>query len=222
MKKILFIAVALIATLSIHAQSEVGTISVVPKMGMTYGNYVSICHTNETHSDILESCGHPGFTIGAEIAYQYNSYFQPSISVMYANLGNKFERRNDGTKYAEHNAHHIVVPIMANFYVWKGLALKTGIQPSLMIDCNESHNGWITYRRNWNMLDIIIPMGLSYEYKNFVADLRYNVGTIPVGRPQGPGIFEGKIKETTKKFHHQYLSFTFGYKFDLNKKYDRK
>lgn len=215
MKKILSLAVALIATLSIYAQSEIGTVSVTPKIGVTYGNYID-CIKDKKTGDWYKSKNHLGMTFGAEVAYQVNSYFQPSIALMYTNLGNVFEDEKTGKKVFEHNAHHIAMPIMANFYVWKGLALKCGVQPTLMVDCSESYAHSVCYRREWNMIDIIFPMGVSYEYKNVVFDARYNIGMNRVGRPENT--FNEHLNGS-KHFEHQYLQFTVGYKFDLHKKY---
>ena len=48
--------------------------------------------------------------------------------------------------------------------------------------------------------DLAIPMGLSYEWKKFVLDVRYNMGLIPINK-------EGD------KLRNSVVQMTLGYKF---------
>lgn len=103
---------------------------------------------------------------------------------------------------------YINVPIMANVYVVKGLAVKLGIQPGFKVsstvktDLNTSI-GSTTGSRDIKAqsVDFSIPVGVSYEYSNFQLDARYNLGLTKV--------FEnGKDKNSV-------FQITLGYKFDL-------
>ena len=63
---------------------------------------------------------------------------------------------------------YLNIPIMANVYVVKGLAVKLGIQPGFVVEKDDMDN--------MKTFDFTIPVGLSYEYSNVVLDARYNWG----------------------------------------------
>ena len=52
-----------------------------------------------------------------------------------------------------------------------------------------------------NTFDLSIPVGLSYEYKNFVLDGRYNFGVTNISKNGNP--------------KNSVFQFTLGYKFDI-------
>jgi hypothetical protein len=73
---------------------------------------------------------------------------------------------------------------LANFYIepriLPGLALKAGVQFGYLLKA-KMQDGLGEYSQGDNTssfkrLNISIPAGISYTYKNFVADLRYNIG----------------------------------------------
>ena len=78
---------------------------------------------------------------------------------------------------------YINVPIMANVYVVKGLAVKLGIQPGFKVSSTKKTDtsslvGTGTGSRDIKAqsVDFSIPVGISYEYSNFQLDARYNWG----------------------------------------------
>lgn len=100
---------------------------------------------------------------------------------------------------------YINVPILANVYLYKGLAVKLGIQPAFKV--NSSVKSTVHGKsesvdlNNVKGFDFSIPVGLSYEFSNVVFDARYNFGC-------------------TKTFEkadsrHSVFQFTVGYKFAL-------
>lgn len=54
----------------------------------------------------------------------------------------------------------------------KNFALKAGIQPGFMVNKDDV--------RHVNTFDFAIPVGMSYEFDNFVIDGRYNIGVTKV------------------------------------------
>lgn len=105
---------------------------------------------------------------------------------------------------------YINVPILANFYVCKGLALKTGIQPAFNVNSRYkmsisgiSVSGDLSdvIGDDIKSFDFSIPVGISYEYKNFVIDGRYNVGVTKL------------LNDSDSK--NSVFQFTLGYKFSL-------
>ena len=94
-------------------------------------------------------------------------------------------------------------------YVAKGLAVKLGLQPGFNINnsVTASANG-VTGIVDGNRIgleaktvDLSIPVGLSYQYENFVIDGRYNWGLTKV--------YDGEdVKNSV-------FQITVGYKFSL-------
>ena len=98
---------------------------------------------------------------------------------------------------------------MANVYVLPGLALKAGVQPGFLLTSkakwsdNESGK-WVDYdttsKDGLNKFDFSIPMGISYEFSNFIIDARYNLGLTKV------------IKDPAPSSKNSVIMLTVGYK----------
>ena len=88
--------------------------------------------------------------------------------------------------------------MMANVYVVPGLAVKLGIQPGFMVDKDDASDV--------NTFDLSIPVGLSYEYNNFVLDGRYNWGVTKINKNSVKGADDTR---------NSVFQITLGYKFSL-------
>ena len=73
------------------------------------------------------------------------------------------------------------IPILANFYVWKGLAIKAGLQPGFKLSSKEE--GELGGKRTTfnlddevNNFDVAVPLGISYDFGHLVLDARYTIG----------------------------------------------
>ena len=116
---------------------------------------------------------------------------------------------------------YINIPILANVYVVKGLALKAGIQPGFCINKKVSVGGisvdideaFKQADTNYkiNTVDFSIPIGLSYEYNGLVIDARYNLGVTKVA----DGYIENEGIKMRSDDRHSVFQFTLGYKFQL-------
>ena len=80
---------------------------------------------------------------------------------------------------------YLNVPILANYYVAPGLAIKAGVQPGFLLSRKwkgeENIDGkWVKFDESGTdglkKFDLSIPIGLSYEISDFVIDARYNLG----------------------------------------------
>lgn len=100
---------------------------------------------------------------------------------------------------------YINVPILANVYVAKGLAVKAGIQPGFNISAKAKvASGGTSIEGDLDgekSVDFSIPIGLSYEFNGFVIDGRYNFGVTK--------IMDGADCKNS------VFQFTVGYKFAL-------
>ena len=196
MKKILVVAALMLSSVSTFAQHAVGSFNLQPKVGVSIANL----------TEVKGSDPRVGLVAGVEGEYQASDIFSVSAGVLYSMQGAKANFGNlvDATNRLD----YINVPIMANVYVVKGLAVKLGIQPGFKVsstvktDLNTSI-GSTTGSRDIKAqsVDFSIPVGVSYEYSNFQLDARYNLGLTKV--------FEnGKDKNSV-------FQITLGYKFDL-------
>ena len=180
MKKLMMIAAMMVATLSANAQSvEVGQVYLKPMVGATMAKV--------TGGDMKMKVGLVG---GAEVGVKVAEPFDVTAGVLCMMQGGK-GKDTEYTKDAKTTLTYLNVPIMANFYVLPGLALKAGVQPGFLLSCkskwsdNESGK-WVDYEETskdgLNKFDLSIPMGISYEFSNFIIDARYNLGLTKVGK----------------------------------------
>jgi len=168
MKKLLSMAVALFAATTMFAQTEDGTFTLQPKVGMTIAN-----STNDNTSAKV------GFIGGVEAGYQFDKHFAFTMGVNYAQYGCKIENTD-----LKMNMDYITVPILANYYVCQGLAIKAGLEPAFKVSASYKYPD-LPYDIDEVLPSDIggakavilsIPVGASYEYKNVVLDARYNIG----------------------------------------------
>ena len=188
MKKIFMMAVMAVAALTANAQQEAGTFSIQPKAGLNV--------TKITGDGTKTKAG---FTAGVEGMYQAAEKFGVSAALMYSLQGTKYE----GVDKA-YNMHYLNIPILANYYVVKGLAVKAGIQPGFLVGAKHDGN---SFSDSCKKFDFAIPVGLSYEISNIVFDARYNIGLTKT-RKSEHGI-------TVEKTKNSVFQFTVGYKFGL-------
>ena len=180
-------AVMAVAALTANAQQEAGTFSIQPKVGLN----VSTITGDGTKAKA-------GFAAGAEGMYQATEKFGVSAGLLYSLQGYKSKAPGDDKAY---NMHYLNIPILANYYVVKGLAVKAGIQPGFLVGAKHDGN---SFSDGCKKFDFAIPVGLSYEISNVVFDARYNIGLTKTAK--------GDNVEKTK---NSVFQFTVGYKFAL-------
>ncbi len=192
MKKIFLMAVVMLASVASYAQHAVGSFSLQPKVGL---NIASL-----TKSDGADP--RYGVAAGVEFEYQATDIFSISAGALYSMQGNKYSEKG---ATVTNKTDYINIPILANVYVVKGLAVKAGIQPGFKVNDELK----LAYGENSTSKDIdkaesfdfSIPVGLSYEFSNVVLDARYNFGCTKVVKNFDP--------------RNSVFQITLGYKFDL-------
>lgn len=195
----MLMAVVLLSSVAASAQHAVGSITLQPKVGMNVANL--------TEFDNADS--RIGLAAGAELEYQVSDIFSLSGGAIYSMQGSKYDRSFlNQTIRTTTKLDYINVPIMANVYVVKGLAVKLGIQPGFNVNSKQTFSGKTVVgdidekaELDAKSVDFSIPVGLSYEYNNVVLDARYNWGLTKV--------FEGSDAKNS------VFQITLGYKFDL-------
>ena len=216
MKKLFMIAAMAVATLAVNAQSKMkaGTWSIQPKAGATI---TSITNLNGYETD--DANVYVGGTIGGEVEYQIDNRFSVAAGVGYIMQGKQWaDVSYGGTKVEDNKIElgYINVPIVANFYAFKGLAFKAGVQFAFLTNAKDKYtitNGGsetsvsVDMKDGCNTFDFSIPVGVSYEFDNhIVIDARYNIGVTKVNKDSHPG---------AKDCHNSVFLATVGYKFKL-------
>lgn len=191
MKKLLLMAAVMLASVGAYAQHAVGSFNLQPKVGINIANL----------TDLDDSDPRVGFVGGVEGEYQATDIFSVSAGVLYSMQGakNKVSGVTETMKL-----DYINVPILANVYVVKGLAVKLGIQPGFKVNSEyklDAAGKTASTDVDAKSFDFSIPVGISYEFSNIQLDARYNWGL-------------------TKTFDNtdcknSVFQITLGYKFDL-------
>ena len=181
----MMIAAMMVATLSASAQEvEVGQFYLKPMVGATM----------TTLTKIDDKKMKVGLLGGAEVGVKVAEPFDVTAGLLFMMQGTK-AKDNEVLKDYSVTLTYLNVPIMANVYVLPGLALKAGVQPGFLLTSkakwsdNESGK-WVDYdttsKDRLNKFDLSIPMGISYEFSNFIIDARYNLGLTKVMKDPAP------------------------------------
>ena len=241
MKGIAILSVALmLSMMAATAQNKVGEFSIKPLAGINVSDISA--------DDEVNYKAKVGFTGGVEAEYGFTPWLGVSLGAMFSQQGAKYNATigeygvdENGQKVVamldikgKLKADYVNMPLLANFYVWKGLAIKTGLQVGFLV--NDKMDGTvimagatvsdfdkITYEDistpssnyflssfGFEESDVCksvvfgIPVGLSYEYKNITLDARYYFGLTRMD--------DAKEDPAAR---NRCLSITLGYKFKL-------
>lgn len=210
MKKVVLFFVAIAATMSAFAQSPVGTFSVTPKVGINFsnltGNEFDQVYKSNLLGDLEASCHYRiGFVVGAEADYQVANRFAVSAGLLYSlqgwERGSSLEVEGTDTKLEDNTKlalGYLNVPILANLYLFKGFAIKAGVQPGFLLSSKLKNDVTGTglavgldnhkdedKKDDCKTFDFSIPVGLSYEFSDgLVLDFRYNIGLTDVSETE--------------------------------------
>ena len=191
-------AVMMLSAMTASAQQEVGTWSVTPKVGI---NLAKVTDANDASMQV-------GLVAGADVNYQIAEKFAVSAGVFYSMQGAKQKYREGGISFDEKvKLDYINIPILAQFYVVPGLALKAGIQPAFNVKHKyKVESGGSSAEADYpdfKTFDFSIPLGVSYEFSNFVIDARYNLGLT-------------KLVDNGESSKNSVIQFTVGYIIPFN------
>lgn len=193
MKKLFLAVVAMMVSAATFAQNEAGQITIQPKVGVNIANI----------TDAVGADPRIGLAAGAEFEYGITDNIGLSAGVLYSMQGAKASEESvDYTLKLD----YLNVPILANFYVAKGLALKLGVQPGFKLSSKvkgeaSGVTAELEVEDGVKSIDLSIPVGLSYQYQNIVFDARYNWGVTKI------------IDDADSK--NSVFQITVGYKFSL-------
>ena len=225
MKKIMMIAAMMVATVSANAQFEPGTFSLQPKLGATVSWLSNMPKLNTGNAE-LDKSPVVGFTIGGEAEYQLTKMLSLAAGVNYSMQGcgwADYEEKMGDIKYELKDSKvelgYLTVPVLVNLYLFKGFAIKSGVQFGILTNANEKLNFKASdghTSSNVDMdesimddcekLDISIPIGVSYQVPTVpvVIDGRFNLGLTKLNK-----------ESFDKDYKNMVFQVTVGYKFKL-------
>ncbi len=162
MKKIVLAAAIMMASVSAFAQHSAGDITLQARLGFCAADFNN---TSDTKARVE-------MVVGPEMEYFMTDRFSLGAGINYAQQG--AELKDTEVTY---KIDYVNMPITANFYVVKGLALRAGLQPGINVNAKiEAGDVEKDLDDAVKGFDLAIPVGLSYEYKHFVVDARYTFG----------------------------------------------
>ena len=139
--------------------------------GFGFGVKAGVNISNQTLDDAAKYKA--GFTGGI---------FAVSVDVLYSRQGSKIE--NSDIKL---RTDYLNIPVLANFYLTRGMALKTGVQPGFLLAAKAKEGDVKVDAKNiYKTFDLSIPVGLSYDFKfGLILDARYNIGVTNLAKNAG-------------------------------------
>ena len=162
MKKIVLAAAIMMASVSAFAQHSAGDITLQARLGFCAADFNN---TSDTKTRVE-------MVVGPEMEYFMTDRFSLGAGINYAQQG--AELKDTEVTY---KIDYVNMPITANFYVVKGLALRAGLQPGINVNAKiEAGDVEKDMDDAVKGFDLAIPVGLSYEYRHFVVDARYTLG----------------------------------------------
>lgn len=167
------VAVAMMTTVSVSAQSA-GDMFLKPMVGGTLSTYTSVDHSKMKL----------GLVAGGEFGYYVADPFAVTAGLLVAMQGTGYE---DNNYYKDRNTTTtwLNIPILANYDIMPGLAVKAGIQPGFLLSQKTKYKenlsgSWkeseFSGTDGMKKFGLSIPIGLSYEISDFVIDARYILG----------------------------------------------
>lgn len=229
MKKLMMIAALLVATVSANAQFEAGTFSLQPKIGGVISKVSNMpdikIPTAAGVSLDADKSFYAGALIGVEAEYQLADMFSLAAGLNFAMQGCQWEDTElkiggESLKLKDNKIqlNYLNLPIVANVYLFKGFAVKTGVQLGFLLSAKQKldmtgsiggSSATVKYdedvKDQCKKFDVSIPIGVSYQVPTVPVyiDARYNLGLTKI------------VKDIDESVKNQVFQLTVGYKFAL-------
>ncbi|MBR4516957.1 MAG: PorT family protein [Bacteroidaceae bacterium] len=209
MKRLFLVATVLMLSVASIAQSEVGTLSIKPRAG------INIAYFGESQNSMWSVSTSPriGVAAGFELEYLVQKRVGISAGVIYSQQGEKGETGNWYSKISmKAKTDYINFPILANVYLYKGLALKLGVQPGVNVNASytagDYNSGDLSdVGINIKKFDLSLPFGLSFAYKFLEIDARYCLGVTNI------------VSDDSNNTWNRVVQITAGLKLDILKRH---
>ena len=239
MKRLIILATLAVAALSASAQFEKGTFSLQPKIGVGSGFLTNMPDIREDLSGLgipgtgiidLSRSVFPAFTVGVEGEYMASNMLGLSASLNYTLEGGSWQTYRSPSLFIKSPSYalgYLSLPLMANVYVFEGLAVKAGVEVGFLTNANQkmtieytpqaqpgqplpttkSYSYKESIMDECNRFRCAIPVGLSFVFdEHLTFDLRYRFDLTRVNKEDEP---TGNLRNST-------LLLTLGYRFNFD------
>lgn len=179
-----------------NAQDKAGVTTIYPRFGAVFSKFGGDhIYYGDGMDDRVDSRMKTGFTAGVEVQHMFNDIFGASIGALYSQQGTKYEEiPMEELEHLSIDLDYINIPVLFVATTNVGVSLKAGVQPEIRLGSK--------FDQVMKRVALSIPIGLSYEYKHFAVDLRYNIGMT------GMWNHDSSVKNRT-------IMLTLGYGIDL-------
>ncbi len=171
----MMMAVLMMTALSVSAQPGENKMTIKPTVGLNFATFAAD----------KDAKTKTALTLGAEAEYGETDNMSTSLGLFYSQMGAKADGMD-----LKWNVDYITMPILQNYYLAKGFAVKAGAQIGLNVrkkikygsesmDLNDFMKN-ATPQGKLKSFDAGLVVGLSYEVKGVTIDARYYYGTTKV------------------------------------------
>lgn len=181
MRKLFALLLLWLPVLQLSAWREPGTTTIYPRVGFNLSKfsgdkiYTGI-NTFDGVAGTIPARFKVGFTMGAEAQHQFSNALAGSIGLLYSQQGTAFKKTSDIEFDFKMKENNLIVPVMLVATTKYNIDFKLGLQPEFRVSK--------AFDKVLNKVSLSIPVGISYEYRNVVLDLRYNIGVSHVYKEQ--------------------------------------
>lgn len=203
------------------ARQEPGTVALYPRLGVNLSKLTGDIIIDEATGLSSNPKYKFGCVLGLEVQYQFSPTFGIISGLLYSLEGSKYSDTTMETeterwvvKDMSSDLHYLKLPLLLSMYIGRSsFQLKAGVQFGWLVkgktsNTNEYYNndgdGWVfdesrsgrvesTSTSLFERFDLSIPIGVSYEYKHFVFEGRYNVGLRRVYKYVGSSVRNSNI-----------------------------
>ena len=181
MRKLFALLLLWLPVLQLSAWKEPGTTTIYPRVGFNLSKfsgdkiYTGI-NTFDGVAGTIPARYKVGFTVGAEAQHQFSNALAGSIGLLYSQQGTAFKKTSDIELDFKIKENNLIVPVMLVATTKYNIDFKLGLQPEFRVSK--------AFDKVLNKVSLSIPVGISYEYRNVVLDLRYNIGVSHVYKEQ--------------------------------------
>ena len=226
MRKIIFMAAALLAALGMQAQDdfvapptmpettvtndEVGATYIKPLIGATFSRPLA--------DDTNGISGKWGLTVGGELMRRTSKYVGFSLGAIYSQQGYEVK----GTTGTKMNINYLNFPLLMNVYLADEICLKGGVQLGVLLNAEASakaDNPLGSYvdidmssahrSTDWSLpvaVCITTEIGVEFEFR-----YAYGISSFEKNRIT----FQGQTINNDDPAHNSVFSLTVGYRFKL-------
>ncbi len=133
--------------------------------------------------DTPDISGRTSFHAGAVLEVKFNDKFALQPELLYSAQGASAETQGIADIETELRLNYINLPVLAKYYLVKGLSIEAGPQLGILIDAGtqDTINGVLQGEEDakdqFKSIDFSFDFGVGYNFtEHFFAQARYNVG----------------------------------------------